>query len=178
MDAETNGVRRPAIWLWALMLVGAMSACGYGVPDDGGDGGGDRLQLGRTMEGGSSFEAYATATAEIELVHGFQGGYHVEPALYVTGVGESAPDTSIDYLVERAGSGEQLSRDTSYDIGPRGWTEYEDGYLHRSNPVIFDIEQPDEVVGDPVTLEVTVDIVDGAELTRTVEGTIVDEDGE
>lgn len=167
-------------WLFGLLLALGLGGCGYGVPDDGnGEGdGGVELTLGRSADGGSGFEAYSTASAEIDLVHGFQGGYHVEPTLYLTGVGDSAPDTRIDYVVERAGDGEQISRDTSYEIVPGGWTSYQNGYLHRSNPVIFDIQEPEEVVGDPVELTVTVDVTDGEEVTESVEGTIVDEDGQ
>lgn len=136
------------------------------------------LEAGRLVGDADSFEAYADdGSAVIELVMGFQGGYHIEPALRLQGVETSGLETEIEYVVTRTSNGNRLNRPSEFRIGRRGWEERETGYIHRSNPVIFDIQRPSDIVGDEVELQLRVDVDSGGRGTTRVVGTIVDEEG-
>lgn len=146
-----------------------------GVSDDGDEAGGDlTLKMGESIDGGDSYAPYPGEDAEIRLIHGFQGGYHVEPSLYVTGIDTTEFSTTIEYRVVRTSDGEQLNRRETYEIDHYGWLDRRDGYLHHSNPVIFKTNDPDEVLGDDIRMEVTVDLENGGNVSGTQKGTLVD----
>lgn len=135
------------------------------------------LALGRPADGGEGFEAYAEEDAEIELVHGFQGGYHIEPVLYLSGIEREGFEADVEYVVEERESGQQVNRTSEFQIGRFGLNEYEGGYLYHSPPVVFEVESPSEITGAEIRLEVSLDVVGGSSTTTTRIATIVDEDG-
>jgi len=178
------------IWSFALVVLLAPVAAGCHPPSEGGsDGGTDTegdgwtpeelsVEAGRLVDGGATFEPYADGgDAEIELVAGFQGGFHVEPDLRLTDLDSDAFTTVIDYVVERTSNGERVNRPSEFTIRSEfGWEELDSGWVHRGNQVIFDINRPAQIVGDEVELQVSVDLESGARSQTRVIGTIVDEE--
>ena len=135
------------------------------------------LDLGRRTMGGNGFEPYDDSNADVEIVHGFQGGYHIEPTLYLTGVDEEMFTADIHYEVVRDSDGEMLNSRKDYVVDHYGWMSYQDGFLHHSNPVIFAISGPSDVKGDGVEISITVDVRQGGAVSVTQDATIVDRDG-
>ena len=147
-------------------------------PGDGGEDGGPpadlALDLGSFADEGNAYDPYPEEGAEIRLVHGFQGGYHVEPSMYLSGISQSGFEATITYEVERVSDGEKLNRRDTYIVGQYGWTSYKEGFLHHSNPVVFKTRTPDEVLGDEIQLRVTVDLENGGKASDTQTGTLID----
>jgi hypothetical protein len=142
---------------------------------DGEEAGDLTLDLGEHGPSGAGFEPYTDGAGEFELVRGFQGGFHLEPVLYLVGVEQSEFTAEIDYEIRRRSDGDLLNRETTFEIGPRQWSDHEEGYLHFSNPVIFTAGQPDAVIGTPVELVVTLDVQGGGSVHVSHVGTVVDE---
>jgi len=188
----TNRTRQLAFAAAGLMLVvgvGCFPPDGtpetgpdtHSTPDaDGVDGSGEvsdgdlTLTMGRSSDDRESYDPYPDEGAEIRLIHGFQGGYHVEPALHVAGIEAREFSTTIRYSVERIEDGEKLNRRNTYNIGQYGWMDHQGGHLHHSNPVVFETRMPDQLLGDAVRMTVTVDIDDGGRVSDTQTGTLVD----
>lgn len=173
-------VRRLAL---AVVLVAA-AGC---YPPSNGNGDGDAwssgelsVEAGDVVDGGAAFEPYAAGgNAEIELVAGIQGGFHIEPDLRLRGVDSDEFTTVIDYVVTRTSNGDRLNRPSEFTIRSEfGWSEAPSGpgYIHRSNQVILDISRPSQVVGDEVEVQITVDLESGGMGETRVVGTIVDEE--
>lgn len=135
--------------------------------------GGD-LVIGQTSADRASFTPYSEADAEVRLVHGFQGGYHVEPAVYVPDGPDGEFESDVYYDVWQLADGERLNRRRRYLVTHHGWLDYEGGLLHHSNPVILAVSSPEALVGDRVCLEVRVDIAGGPEVSGTRIATVVD----
>lgn len=142
--------------------------------DDGESTGDLTLELGGHGPSMADFEPYEEGAADFELIRGFQGGFHLEPVLYLEGVGREDFTAEIDYQVRRRSDGEMMNRQTTFEIGPRQWSAHEEGYLHFSNPVIFTSRRPDEIIGTPVELVVSVDLQGGGSVTVSDRGTVVD----
>ena len=135
------------------------------------------LQLGRPADQGMGFEPYASSDPELEIVRGFQGGFHLEPSLYITELDRRDFTAVIDYQVVRLSDGESLIRPTEYTIDQAGWISWADGYVHHSNPVIFTASQPSEVTGTEVRLQVTVRLEGGGRTRASLEATLVNGEG-
>jgi hypothetical protein len=157
-------------------------------PPDGRDGGevmpgpdadrecreGGALGLGQSSASRASYTPYSDEGAEVRLVHGFQGGYHLEPAVYVPDGPDGEFESEVYYDVWRLSDGERLNRRRRYLVTHHGWLDYEGGLLHHSNPVILAVSSPEALVGDRVCLEVRVDIEGGREVSGTRIATVVD----
>lgn len=152
----------------------------------GADGGGDgdlSMTLGRLNTEERSFEKYPVGEARVEVVSGFQGGFHVEPSILLQGVEADPFEAELEYEVRDRDSGEVMTRPTLYNIESRwGWLEYKkgDGVVHHSNPVIFDgIAGPEDVEGEKVILWVRAKIMEtGAEVEVEKEAEIINETNE
>lgn len=135
--------------------------------------GGD-LVLGQSSSDRASFTPYSEENAEVRLVHGFQGGYHLEPAVYVPDGPDGEFEAEVYYDVWRLEDDERLNRRRRYLVTHHGWMEYEGGLLHHSNPVILAVSSPEALVGDRVCLQVRVDIEGGPEVSGTRIATVVE----
>lgn len=91
----------------------------------------------------------------VELVAGFQGGWHVD--LCVRGEGLAPDGLWLDYEARDPQTGASLSYETQALLGENNvlWTD--EGWLRLGDRVVFDIEAPEQVVGSEVCLFVEVD---------------------
>jgi hypothetical protein len=170
-------MRRGPIGLF--ILAATLGACGG--DGDANDGGADvirvdaprgeapRVELGT---GRTSFVEIPEAGAELELVAGPQGGWHID-------VTTRLYDLAIEQLLltyEITRDGDVVSMPRQFMLREALVLREGDHYLRAGDFVPFEITQPADIVGDTVVVRVTAEAVDGAraEDQRTV--TIVDEE--
>jgi len=124
---------------------------------------------------GAGLEAFETVDAgdSVELVHGPQGGWHVDLALRFGGFG---PDgVLLRYLALDPESDSELSFATEAVLQERLVRPIDGGWERLGDRVVFDIDAADEVVGTAVLIEVTASW-DGESWTDSVEARVADED--
>lgn len=158
----------------ATLFVLAAAVLVAGCPDDppesdaGIDGGTDAdppallIELGERDD--SSFVAFTDEQPTLEVVSGFQGGYHIEPALRMDGVEAGEFISVVSYRVTDVETGEVLTSDpTSYRINQRAWNHQPDvGYVRVWEQVILsNVIDPDDAAGRVVELEVDVEVEGG-----------------
>lgn len=158
-------------------LVTACSGGGGSDPDGGADATRadapdaepPRVELGT---GRTSFVEIPPMGAELELVAGPQGGWHIDVTARLHGL--AIEQLLLTYEITR--DGEIVSMPRQFMLREALVLREGDHYLRAGDFVPFQITQPADVVGDTVVVRVTAEAVDGAraEDQRTV--TIVDED--
>lgn len=90
----------------------------------------------------------------LELVAGFQGGWHVDVS--VRGEGLAPDDLWLNYEARDARSGAALSFVTQARLNEANVLRDDDGlWLRLGDRVVFDIEGPESLVGHEVCLAVT-----------------------
>lgn len=169
---------RRLVWMAAISVVLAMG-CGDPTEEkpDGGvpDGGPGELtaQLG-TFEG-ANFRPLEE-TGELEIISGFQGGWHVEPLLLIDGVGsKEILSGTLLFVVERESSSEEVGAAPEQEVEPVFWDNYQDdSYLFLTQPVFLNFP-PDQLVGERVVLEMTLSLTNGEELTVSQQTTLKDD---
>lgn len=130
-------------------------------------GGGSRVELGTGL---ANFVDIPTAGAEMEIVAGPQGGWHLEVTarLYELTIDE----LRLSYRIEREGM--TISMPVEYSLTERRLVRDGDRWLRAGDQVRFEISDPIEVVGDTVQVVVTADPVDGDPVSDRRTVTVVD----
>jgi hypothetical protein len=122
---------------------------------------------------GSGLENFAPLAEgdEIELVHGPQGGWHVDLAARFRGL---SPDgLLLTFRVWDPAHTAQLAYPTKSAINEADARAGNDGYEHAGHRVIFAIAEPSEIVDHDALVEVEA-IGDGTVLSDACSVTIVD----
>ncbi len=134
-------------------------------PDDGFD-----VQL----RGRGTGEAFVEGQ-EVELVSGFQGGYHIDVVLFVETLPE-VTDGITRARVRHVETSERFAGITA-DIFAENWrVDPEGGFVYSIPPVVTDgFSYPSDAIGDPIELEVTTTMDDGTEARDIVRLVLVDE---
>lgn len=167
--------RIPSIPLAVLPLGLALAAfgCGDPAPVDAGPGpdgasSGVRVELG---SGTSAFVAIPDA-AELELISGPQGGWHVWVTARIWD--EQIDGLIISYEAVPVGSTTPITMPTELELDATRVVREGDHWLRAGDFTVFDVSGPPSVVGMQLVLTVRIRDVDGnvAEDSRTV--TIVD----
>lgn len=155
---------------WLLLVAALLLAgCPEEPPDSdaGHDGGADgsppaiEVELGGRQDG--SFVKVTEEEPTLEVVSGFQGGYHIEPGLRMETIGAEEFISVVEYRVTDAETGELLSSDPmSYRINQRAWN-YEPGVGHFRvwEQVILNVIDPDDAAGRLVDIDVRVFVEGG-----------------
>ncbi len=144
------------------------------LPSEADASSGSGLVMGQSSDDLESFTPYAEREAEVKLIQGFQGGYHVEPALFLPDPPGGEFQADVHYEVRRTGSDEQLNQISQYPADHHAWMDYCDGLLHHSSRVILSIDSPGALIGDEISLEVRVDIDGEGEVSASKTATVVD----
>ncbi len=164
----------PTRWLWLVALALAGCADAGGATDAGGDPDGyapgtdPHVVLGT---GGSAFVDIPPSGATLELVHGPQGGWHLEVSARLYGL--TIDGLLLGYRTERDGT--VVSMPTEYTLERFRVVPEGDHYLRAGDRVIFDIADGSEVVGATVDVIVTATPTDGDPVTDRRTVTVVDE---
>ena len=111
--------------------------------------------------------------AAVELVAGPQGGWHLDVSLKMGGFAPSGQ--TLSYAATTAESGEEVGFPVSVFLWPMGLLEDGDGWIRVDDRVVLDIERPDDVVGQQVTITATA-VVGGVDVVDTRTWTVVDEE--
>lgn len=158
-------------WMLAglALVVCACAGCpeGGGGSDAGQDAGFDvtpgqlDVQIGKNVDG--QWQAFADDGATIEVVSGFQGGYHLGPALRIERPPADSFITVVDYSVTDVDTGEELAAEPSrYRVNERTWEPRPSGYFVRPwERYILDIDDPAKVEGRTVRISVEVTVEGG-----------------
>ncbi len=121
-------------------------------PSESGDVSGDaRLELGT---GTSAFEPLAEG-ADVELVEGAQGGWHLDVALAGWGFGPGG--ALVEYEAVDSGA-ERLSFVTRAELSESGVLVLDDGWQRVGDRVVLDIDTAADVVGSELVLRVTAEL--------------------
>ncbi|MCB9759694.1 MAG: hypothetical protein H6739_07615 [Alphaproteobacteria bacterium] len=129
------------------MLLLVLAACtAKDAPVD--SGGAPWIELGA---GQSGFVPLADGDA-VPLVHGLQGGWHVDLALRFGGMGPNG--VHLRYEAFDAADDTLLSFATETVLSPSRVLEEGEGWLRLGDRVVFDIEEAAEVLGREVRFEV------------------------
>jgi hypothetical protein len=150
----------------ALCALVFLSACpGGGGSDagpDAGDDAGDATPVPIESELGIADDGFAELPEDptLEVVSGFQGGFHIEPALRIAEPSVEEFITVVEYTVTDVDSGEVLSVDSfSYRVRHRAWNhEPGVGYTRSWEQVILDVVDGDEAAGRTVRVDVRVEV--------------------
>jgi hypothetical protein len=158
----------------AAWATGWLPALGVGCGDVASppfDGGGvaPRVQIGT---GTSAFVELPASGGLIELVHGPQGGYHVELAARIWGLDPEA--LRITYRVVRRSDGVVLSA-TPYVLSPARVVQEGDHLLRTGDIAVLDVAGPMDVVSEDIELTLIARARDGNEASDTRVATVVDE---
>jgi hypothetical protein len=146
----------------SIVCLGLLAACG------GGGGAGDVSEL----ELGTGQTTFQPIGEEVELVHGPQGGWHVELTLRIW---SEAPDGMIvDYVVVRTADEAVVSMSTRYIVDEMRLIREEDHWLRLGDRAILDITMPSEVVGEEVELRVAASASGGAPVDDSRTAVVVD----
>lgn len=137
-------------------------------PDAGSDAGADADPPALTVELGTrqetSFVSFDADQPALEVVSGFQGGYHIEPALRVEGVEADDFISVVSYRVSDAETGELLtSNPTKYRVNQGAWSfQPEVGHVRLWEQVVLrNLINPDDAAGRVVDIEVEVRVERG-----------------
>jgi hypothetical protein len=115
-----------------------------------------RVELGT---GTSTFVALPATGGTMELVHGPQGGYHVEVATRLWGL---APEGLVlTYSARRTSDGTVVST-TPYVLTAARVVREGDHLLRAGDITIFDVADPPSLVGQTIEVTVTARLPDGS----------------
>lgn len=134
------------------------------------DGGPDSLARVELGTGTTSFVTIPESGAELELVAGPQGGWHIDVTarLYELII----EDLLLTYEIER--DGVIISMPRQFMLREALVTPEGDHYLRAGDFVPFEISQPSDVVGDTVVVRAIAEATDGARAEDEHTVTIVD----
>lgn len=165
----------------AAWIAGALAGCEGGArPADGGPGGledaasvldatgpdaGPVLELGTGLEG---FEPLGSP-AEVELVHGPQGGYHLTMSMRVW---QLAP-VALRWQVARVDDARVLA-DLALDARPGSFVPVGGALVRSGELVILDVLGPSEIVEREVRIDANVRAATGEVAARSVTIRVVD----
>lgn len=122
---------------------------------------------------GAGAEAY-TDGQEVELVSGFQGGYHIDVNLAVDELPAEANGIA-RARVRRVADGQRFAGVTA-ELFAENWRVVSDGIVYSLPPLTTDgFAYPDEAIGERIELEVTVTMDDGAEDRDVIELVLIDD---
>jgi hypothetical protein len=156
----------------------------FGCPPPGGDNNGTAdagdveeapfdVEIGKSSQGDY---AEFSATPQLEVVAGFQGGFHIEPALKISQLQPDAFFAVISYRIEDVDSGETLHQSPSmYRVDEGAFDASAGAWFRNYDRVILSVSTASEAAGRTVDLFVEVEIegLGTASVSRTVE--LVDE---
>jgi hypothetical protein len=154
-----------------LFVIALAGACGDGdAPDPVGSGSLASLELGT----GRTTFVPLQAGAPIELVHGPQGGYHLDLTLRLW---SDAPEGVIlDYEVRRAGEVALVSVSTQYVVEEARLLREGDHWLRLGDRAILAIADPADLVGDAVEILVRGNAGSGEAASDMRAATVVDDE--
>jgi hypothetical protein len=166
--------------LLAVLLATAMAGCtsddagGGGEPDAGPPGDAmaamPRVELGT---GGASYREIATTGATLELVHGPQGGFHVDVAVRFWDV---EPDgTILGYVGRDTATDTVITLPSRFELSARRVVREGDHWVRAGDILVFDAMSPDAVVGKTVEITATLEPTAGAPVTDTRTIVVVDD---
>lgn len=119
------------------------------------------VELGKRTDQ-PEFASITQPGTDLELISGFQGGYHLEPALRIAHPGPDEFITVVDYAVVDTDTGESLEEEPGlYRVDQRAWTRADDGLVRLWERVILAIDEPADAAGRRVRIEVDVDVEGG-----------------
>lgn len=128
----------------SILMIGlfvTLCACGE-VEDKGNNEDPNSEPAAAMVEVGTYSAATYQPLAEgdpIEIISGFQGGWHIEPVLHVEGVDSSELSGSLSMSVETT-DGVLLASSGEQELEPGFFDQNETGWSYFSFPVIFDVE--------------------------------------
>ena len=121
-----------------------------------------RLEVGT---GTTSFVPLEGGT--VELVHGPQGGWHLDVTLRLW---DEAPDgVLLDYEVRRQGEDTPVSTPTQYRVAEERLVRESDHWLRLGDRVVFAISDPSEVLGAVVEVRAVIDPVEDRDSATVVD---------
>ncbi len=178
---------------WLMFLLAFMVGCGDGAPIKGGsDAGPDaEMDMGSDLEEdmeadlpviegdaylgiGAPFEEF-TPNQEIELVSGFQGGWHIDVNLLTDArLAQSTLASELEAHARSANGDDMFT--TILELDPSYWVQTDDGWLLVIPSLAMDVfEYPTDWVDQPFTLDVTVTLGNGQMLSVTIDLILVDD---
>lgn len=143
-----------------------VSACG-GPPPGAPAGACAEVEAGvACLELGIGAEAApAVDGADVELVFGPQGGWHVDAGVRLRGI--DAAGTAVTYEARREDDGLVLST-VRLGVNPRRLIEQSPYLVRTGDLVAFEIESDDAVLDRMITIEVRLEDASGAEIASDV----------
>lgn len=126
-----------------------------------------RVELGT---GTANFVDIPVEGAELELVAGPQGGWHLEVTARLYDL--TVENLLLAYRIEREGM--TISKPVEFSLTERRLVRDGDRWLRAGDNVIFEITAPADVVGDTVTVVVTADPTDGPIIMDSRTVTVID----
>jgi hypothetical protein len=136
------------------------------------DGGaGPRVELGTGL---ANFVDIPATGADLELIAGPQGGWHLEATARLYDL--TVEGLLLSYRIERGGT--VISMPVEFALSERRLTRDGDRWLRAGDQVRFEITEPADVVGDVVEFIVTANPTDGESVTDSRTITVVDLDDE
>ncbi len=154
---------------WVSIVVVVLLAAGCsGDPapstsDAGTDASGANLavEIGRNVDG--QFQPFSDQDPTIEVVSGFQGGFHVGPALRIDSPAADKFITVVDYAVTDVDTGEALAAEPSkYRVDQSTWEPRPGGKRVRLwERYVLDVDGPDAVTGRTVRIDVDLKVEGG-----------------
>lgn len=155
---------RATLVVAALLLAGCPE--GGGQSDAGTDSGWDvqpvELEVGLGRAEQDQFVEMTGSQPTLEVVSGFQGGYHIEPALRIEEPPVDEFITVVEYRVTDVDTGEVLTADPmSYRVDARAWNHQEGAYVRTWERVILNVLEASEAAGRTVRIDVSVEVEGG-----------------
>ena len=129
--------------------------------------------LGKSNQG--DYEEFSSSPT-LEVVSGFQGGFHIEPALKIEELEAEEFFAVVTYHVEDVDSGEMLEQSPSmYRVDQSAFETSGDALLRNYERIILSVSTADDAAGRTVEVSVDVEIegIGVVSTSRTVE--LVDE---
>lgn len=170
-----------------LLLVSAAMSLLVACPPPGGgednnDAGADsgdvvedafELELGKSNQG--EFEAFS-GQPELEVVSGFQGGFHLEPAIRMDGLGRDEYFAIVTYSVVDTDTGQALHRSPStYRVNESAFEREGSAWIRSYDRVILEVNTASDAAGREVELNVSVEIEGYGRASTFVTASLVDE---
>ncbi|MBW2464917.1 MAG: hypothetical protein JRH11_24925 [Deltaproteobacteria bacterium] len=132
------------------------------------DGGGvARVELGTGL---ANFVDIPATGADLELIAGPQGGWHLEATARLYEL--TVEGLLLSYRIERGGT--VISMPVEFGLSERRLTRDGDRWLRAGDQVRFEITEPADVVGDVVELIVIANPTDGEPVTDSRAVTVID----
>ncbi len=132
------------------------------------DGGGvARVELGTGL---ANFVDIPATGADLELIAGPQGGWHLEATARLYEL--TVEGLLLSYRIERVGT--VISMPVEFALSERRLSRDGDRWLRAGDQVRFEITEPADVVGDVVELIVTANPTDGEPVTDSRTITVID----